>query len=320
MVEGLTAEDGFDFNAGEGVFELPGGGLCLGFLYVAAPIEGYDVAGARVGGGDGTMGHFVDVFADGFEDAIEKADDLSSSDGLAIHYGVSMGGGDFDSVDVIDGVFHGLQHLVPWEFRDVGEEGSDALGLAAGGDDVEGFAGDFGGLARGKYDVGVVWQDDDIFRAGGTDCFQQFLGAGVHGALAGDYCVAAEIVKEADEAFAPGYGDDGEGRSVLLLTMEGEEALMLLADVIHLDANGVTDGVAVGDELIGFEGVDVDLGEGRVANDDEGATLLGEVAAKGDNVYVFSFDHKLGAESILLGQGSIEEFLAYGGHLGDGAW
>ena len=50
MIEGLTAEDGLDFDAGEGVLKPPGGGLGLGFLNVAAPIEGDDGAGGGVGG------------------------------------------------------------------------------------------------------------------------------------------------------------------------------------------------------------------------------------------------------------------------------
>ena len=320
MVERLPAEDGLNFDAWEGVFESSGGGLCLGFLDVAAPIEGDDVAGAGVGGDDGAVGDIVDAFADGGKYAVEETDDLSPGDGLAVHDGIAMGGGDFDGVEVFDGVFHGFQNLVPGEFRHIGEQGGDALGLATGGDDVEGFFSDFRGLAGGEDDVGVVGEDDNFFSAGGAGGFQKFLSAGVHGALTGDDGVAAEIVEEAYETFAPGHGDDGEGRSgFLLLAMEGEEALMLLADIVYLDADGAAEGGDVGDNFVGLQGVEVDLGEGRIADDDEGAALFREIAAKGGEVYVLTFDHELGAETVLLRLSGVEEFLADGWHAGDGA-
>ncbi len=318
MVEGLPAEYGLDLDVGEGVFELLGGGLSLGFLYVAAPVEGHDMTIAGVGGDNSAMGHFMDMLAYDRKDAVEEADYLSSDNGPAVHDGVAMCGGDFDGMNVLDGVFHGLQDLVAGEFRDVGEQGGDALSLAAGGDDVEGFADDFGSLAGGEDDVGVVREDDHVFRAGGASGFQQFLGAGVHGALAGNDGVAAEIIEEADEAVTPGYGDNSEVRSCLLLAVEGEEALVLLVDVIYLDADGVAKGGSVGNNLIGLKRVKVDLGEGRVANDDEGGAPLREVAAEGGDVYVFAFYHELGAEAVLLRLGGGEEFLAYGGHVGDG--
>ena len=222
MIEGLTAEDGLDFDAGEGVLEPPGGGLGLGFLNVAAPIEGDDGAGGGVGGKDGAVGHVLDVVADGGKDAVEKADDVSPRDGLAVHYRVAVSGGDFHGVEVLDGVFHGLQDLGLGDLGDIGEERGDALGLAGGGDDVEGDIGYGGSLAGSEDDVGVVGEDYDFFRAGGPGRLQQFLGAGVHGALAGNYGVTAKVVEEVDEPFSPGYGDDGEGRDGLLAGRGGK--------------------------------------------------------------------------------------------------
>ena len=318
MIEGLTAEDGLDFDAGEGVLKPPGGGLGLGILNVAAPIEGDDGAGDGVGGKDGAVGHVVDVVADGGKDAVEKADDVSQRNGLAVHYCVAVGGGDFHGVEVLDGVFHGLQDLGLGDLGDVGEQRGNALGLVAGWDDVEADIGYGGGLAGGEDDVGVVGEDYDVFRAGGPGSLQQFLGAGVHGALAGNYGVTAEVVKEVNEPFSPGYGDDGEGRDVLLPGVEGEEPLVLLADVVHLNANGASKGGAVGNDLVGFEGVDVHLGEGGVSDDYEGAAFFGEVASKGGHVYVYAFNHELGAETVLLGVGGFKELLADGGHAGVG--
>lgn len=143
MVEGLTAEYGLDFDAWEGGFELPGGGLSLGFLNVATPIEGDDMAGAGVGSDDCPKGDFMDVFADGGQDAVEKSDDLTLRDGLAVHFCVSVGGGDFDGVDILNRVLHSPNDLGAGEFRHVGEESGYALGLTAGGNNVEGLVGDF---------------------------------------------------------------------------------------------------------------------------------------------------------------------------------
>ena len=126
---------------------------------------------------------------------------------------------------------------------------------------------------------------------------QQFLGARVHGALAGNYGVTAEVVEEVNEPFSPGYGDDGKGRDVLFLGVEGKKPLVLLADVVHLNANGAAEGGSVGYDLVGFEGVDVNLGEGGVTDDYEGAAFFGEVASKGGHVYVYAFNHELSAEN-----------------------
>ena len=99
-----------------------------------------------------------------------------------------------------------------------------------------------------------------------------------------------------------------------MLGVEGKEPLMLLADVVHLNASGAAEGGSVGYDLVGFEGVDVHFGEGGVADDYEGAAFFGEVASKGSHVYVYAFNHELGAETVLLGVGGFKELLADGGH------
>ena len=176
---------------------------------------------------------------------------MSQRNGLTVHYSIAMGGGDFHGVEVMNGVFHGLQDLGLGDLGDVGEQRRDALGLAGGGDDVEGDIGYGGGLAGGEDDVGVVGKDYDFFRAGGPGRLQQFLGAGVHGALAGNYGVTAEVVEEVNEPFSPGYGDDGEGRDILLPGVEGKEPLVLLANVVHLNAYSAAKGGSVGYDLVG---------------------------------------------------------------------
>jgi hypothetical protein len=239
VIKGLPAEDGFDFDAWEGVLESPGGGLGLGLIYVAAPIAGDNGPGDGIGSQDGLLGHVVDVFAGGGEGAIEETYDLSVGDRFPVHNGIAMGGGDFHGVNVMDGVFHRFQNLILREFRYIREKGGDALGLAASGYDVDGPNGDGGGLTGGENDVGVVGQDDDVLRTGCSSGFQEFLGAGVHGSLAWNDGMGTKIVEEADEAFTPGHGYDGEVGGILVLSMEGEESLMLLADIVHLDTDSL---------------------------------------------------------------------------------
>ena len=47
----------------------------------------------------------------------------------------------------------------------------------------------------------------------------------------------------------------------------------------------------------GFEGVDVNLSEGGVADDYKGAAFFGEVTSKGGHVYVYAFNHELGCRN-----------------------
>ncbi len=194
------------------------------------------------------------------------ADGAGDEAGLHFRHGLREGG--LDGVGVAG-------------FRVQVRQGVIAFAEGLAGDDPDvGLVIQVRGLPGRQEDVRIVREDEDGVRIDRVESPEEALHGGIHRLAALDDHVGPELLESVGQAGSGSDGDHAEGLPAPPEPFLHVVLVVLQGHVLHLDGQELAVQLAVVQDFAGGAGVDMDLDDGAVAEEDEGFPVLREPVGK----------------------------------------